>query len=502
MLHDLSMTMTLPRRLLVPTLPLLAAFALACSDSPTGTPNANIPPETNLSLMPDSELRTTPSRQHIHWWGDDADGFVAGYQFSFDAVTWTFTTRTDSVFALTLSGTDSTYTFHVRAIDDQGNGVRDAAGPYGPEPYTDRNGNGSYDAGEPFIDLGAVDPTPATLRYPIENSRPFVTFVKGSDVPETTFTVASFAWVGTDLDGDETIREYRYALNDTAASAWKSLPRTQTFLTLTEADGIRPGNNTFHLKAIDIAGAESDRVAMPQGSRSWFVRKPRTDVLIVDDYATVDDAGAFYASVVDTMFGGRFAGADVLDIRAGATSTKKGVNVPAFINPTLVETFKLFKHIIWYCDYTPSIDIAQLSLPQFQQNGGSVLYVASFPESALDPRGGITDYAPVDSLSPTPITFVPANTVVELDAESPGYPVLTRDTRGQPVAFVRGLFKRINAANLCRLASDPRWGNPVVGVRSGDRRFVMFSIPLHRFNGSGNAGAMISTIFRNDFGVR
>jgi hypothetical protein len=481
-----------------------ACCAGACSDAPSGTAHGNLAPETHLALLPDSALRTTTSRQHIHWWGDDPDGFVAGYFFSFDGVSWAFTTKTDSIFSLTLRGTDTTYHFAVRAVDTQGNGVYDANGPYGAEPFTDANGNGRHDAGEAFTDFGLWDPTPATLGYPITNTPPVVAFVKGSEVPESTFTVASFTWVGTDLDGDESIAEYRYALNDTAnAASWKRLPRGQTFLTLTAKDGIISGNNIFYLKAVDIAGAESRTIRMPAEGGTWHVRIPRTQLLIVDDYGPTDDTPAFYQGIVDTLLGGRYRGADVFDIKAGATSTSKGRFVPPFVNPTFTETLKLFTHVLWYCDNNPTIDVAQISLAPYQQSGGHVLYTASFPESALDPRGGITDYAPVDSLTPQSITFVPANTRLEAHAESPGYPVLTRDTKGTPVAFIRGLYRKINAANLYMLGTDPRWsGNPVIAVRSGDRRFVIFAVPLHRFDGAGNAGAVIRQVFEQEFGVR
>lgn len=476
-----------------------ALLLVSCTDTPGGPGADNLAPETHLSLVPDSTLRTTPSRQHLHWWGDDPDGLVRGYFVSLDGATWSFTTKNDSVFALTLSGTDSAYVFRVRAVDDQGNGVYDPG-----EPYSDTNKNGVRDAAESFTDLGLADPTPAELRIPVRNSPPVVQFVKGSDVPDTTFPVASFAWTGTDLDGDESIREYRYALNDTvAAASWKTLPRSQTFLTLFARDGIREGANVFYIKAVDIAGAESRIVRMPAEGDVWQVRLPRTELLIVDDYGPIDETGQFYRTITDTLLGGRFRNADVLDVRAGATSTKKGVNVPPYINPTFIETLKLFKHVIWYSDNNPTLDLAQLSLPQYQQAGGTVLYTASFPESAVDPRGGITDFTPVDSIAPVPIQFIPMNTPLEPDTESPGYPQLKRDTRGQPVAFVRGLSRKINARNLYRLGSDTRWqGNPVVAVRSGDKRFVLFSIPLNRFDGLGNTGDVISRIFTQEFGAR
>ncbi|MCB2203966.1 hypothetical protein KQI65_04400 [bacterium] len=474
-----------------------------CSDTPND-PVGNKPPETYLSLQPDGELRTTTSRQHIHWWGDDPDGFVAGYFISFDNVEWSFTTRNDSVFALSLSGSDTTYSFYVRAVDDQGNARYDADGPYGPEPFTDENGNGVWDDGEAFIDLGLVDPTPADLDYPIQNSPPVVEFRQGSDVPDTTFTVATFAWLGTDLDGDETIQAYMYALNDTLDPAsWRMLPRSTTFLTLFEKDGLVEGDNVFYLKAVDIAGTESRIIRMPDTSRSWYVKKPRTDLLIVDDYKPTDNAAGFYASLTDTLFGGRFRNADVLDIKAGANTTTRGIFLPPYINPTFIETLKLFRYVIWYGDNTPTLDVAQVALPEYQNSGGNVIFTSAFPEAAIDPRGGITDFAPVDSISPLAISFIAKGVRVLPDSESPGYPALVRDEGGVPVAFIRELYRKINARNFYRFEESSRWeGQPVVAVRSGDSRFMLFGIPLHRFDGEGSVGSLIYLIFRNEFGLQ
>jgi hypothetical protein len=482
---------------------LLLLLCAACSETPNN-PRGNAPPETYLSLVPDGDLRTTTSRQHIHWWGDDPDGFVAGFLISFDGAVWSFTTRNDSVFALSLSGSDTTYVFRVRAVDDQGNGAWDSDGPYGAEPFTDRNGNGSYDSGEPFIDLGLADPTPADLRYPIENSPPVVRFTQGSTVPEITFTIATFSWIGSDLDGDETIREYQYALNDTLnPAAWKSLPRSTTFITLRAPDGLREGDNAFYLRAVDIAGARSRIIRMPDSSGTWYVREPRTDLLIVDDYGPADASATFYTAITDTLFGGRFAGADVFDIKTGASTTSRGKYLPPYTNPTFIETLKLFKYLLWYTDNDPTIDVAQVALPEYQRSGGRIFYTAAFPESAIDPRGGITDYAPIDSLSPEPIRFVPSGTKAEADAESPGYPTLVRDALGVPVAFVRDMYRKINARNLYRFEESSRWtGRPVVAVRSGDSRFILFGVPLHRFNSAGNVGELIHLIFRNEFGVQ
>lgn len=482
----------------------LSHLIFSCSKEPTSGVSENLPPETSIALQPDSGIARSTSRQHIHWWGDDPDGFVAGFQISFDNARWSFTTKNDSSFSLFLFGNDTTYTFFVRAIDDQGNHVYDSQGAYGAEPFTDANKNNRYDVGEPFIDLGIADPTPAMLRYPIRNSPPKVEFVKGTEVPETTFTVATFSWVGTDLDGDESISNYRYALNDTgSAQNWKSLPRSQTLLTVFEKDGLREGNNNFYLKAIDIAGATSAMIRMPDTSRSWIVRKPKSKLLILDDYGINDESAQFYHSIFDTLLAGRFRNPDVFDIKRGATSTKKGILVPPFINPTFTETLKLFEYILWYGDNNPTLDIAQISLKQFSDAGGKVIFTASFPESAIDPRGGIVDFAPVDSLAPTPITFVPANTRVLSEPEAATYPELKRDTKGTPVAFVRELFRKASATNLYRLDASPFYpGTPVIATRSGDKKFLLFSIPLHRFDGNANIGFLFWKVFVDEFGVR
>jgi hypothetical protein len=122
---------------------LLIILMVGCSKHFTNQPLPNQPPKTFLTIVPDSTLRSTTSQQHLHWWGVDPDGFVKGFDISFDSLHWTFTTSNDSVIGLKLSSNDTTYKFYVAAVDDQ----------------------------------GLVDPKPASLNYPIHNSPPVVWFV-------------------------------------------------------------------------------------------------------------------------------------------------------------------------------------------------------------------------------------------------------------------------------------------------------------------------------------
>ncbi len=293
----------------LPYIIVVIVLLAGCSKEYPNEPVPNQPPKTYIALDPDAALRRTTSVQHLHWWGVDPDGFVVGYYFSLDNQHWTFTTQTDSVFTFRLNRIDTTYSFYVAAVDDK----------------------------------GARDPHPASLQYPIQNTPPSVAFLINSTVPETTYTVATFQWVGTDIDGNETILNYFYALDDTSSpSRWKSLPGTANLVTLFKSDGLVEGNHVFYLKAQDVAGAYSPVVRMPDTSGYWHVREPKGDFLIVRDYLPTDFAGTFYQQMFDTLMGGRLGSKDVLDIKKGSSAISKGMFVPPLINPTFTETLKLF----------------------------------------------------------------------------------------------------------------------------------------------------------------
>jgi len=137
---------------------------LSCSEDISNNPLPNQPPKTFLTIFTENNLNPVISRQTFNWWGDDPDGTVAGFVYTFNTnaenITewdtsvvsdpdWTFTTETQETFILSLAGTDTIYTFWVKAIDDE----------------------------------GAADPTGARQQYPIVNTKPEVVFPVGTDVP-------------------------------------------------------------------------------------------------------------------------------------------------------------------------------------------------------------------------------------------------------------------------------------------------------------------------------
>lgn len=501
----------------LPFLFLFPAIALiSCYEDLVDAPIANKPPKTFVSLFPDSSLSQQQSSLRLHWWSDDPDGLVIGYFISFEEGKWSFTSNNDSLISFPISGTDTTYIFRVAAIDNFGNGVYDNqlvvnGINFGPEPFTDLNGNGIWNPGEPFVDCGAIDPNPASIELRLKNSSPEINFLVNQNgttifIPETTFTAASFGWTLTDLDGDGTISKVYIALNDTSQKI--ELPGNSRFVTLkanppfssdiVECDvyigsaitvpyHIKLPNlklnekNVFYAYAEDIAGGISHLIVMPSesSSRSWFVKKPKGDILIIDDNGSIDNSSAFYNSIFDSL--GLSDRYDIWDIKLGRTTSTPGILLPGFISPQFTETLKLFKYVFWYTDNDPTIGPAQISINNYLNYGGKVLFSMIFPQ-LFDPRG-LSDFLPLDSLSPAPINVLPANVGIDPTSQAVaiGYPQLRRDNNPNPVARIRTYFpNQLSALTLYTLDLS---GNPVIGFKSTDSRIVFMGVPLHRSNG-------------------
>jgi hypothetical protein len=478
-----------------------------CSKHYSNQPNPNRPPSTFVTLIPDSTLRSTTSQQHVHWWGVDPDGFVKGYYISLDSLIWTFTTSNDSVLGLKLNTSDTTYTFYVAAVDDQ----------------------------------GLRDPKPASLRYPIHNTPPVVSFIAQTDVPDTTYTVATFQWSGFDLDGNESIVAYQYVLDDTT-KPWTSLTGDYNRITLYKSDGLTAGQHVFYLRARDIAGALSKTIRMPD-STTWYVKDPVADgvkFLIINDYTYRDDgAASWYSHTIDSVIGSP-QHAYVWDIKALGKYSSRYKYVPAVINPTFTESIKLFKYVLWFTDLNPQMNIAQAVLYDFEQAGGKVLFImGGFPQyPTIDPRG-FGDFAPITNMEDSSyfVSTIVRNrngrgdSVIAVDA---AFPSLYYDNGSstEGVQYYRALLPKTNAHTIYQMGKSPAFGGwstytklPIVmGVADADRNsnpsIVMLAFALHRFSGNptgkklagdnpaannitpNNAPLLLYEVLYNEFGVR
>jgi len=110
-------------------------FMTSCAKDPLRV-DRNRPPQTFLVSAP-AESASASYRIHLYWRGEDPDGYVAGFLWSWDdssVSAFRFTTKTDSIFNLTVNdssqlvgGTGQTqpstvraHTFFIRAVDNLG----------------------------------------------------------------------------------------------------------------------------------------------------------------------------------------------------------------------------------------------------------------------------------------------------------------------------------------------------------------------------------------------
>lgn len=195
-----------------------------CAPDQGGEPKPNVAPETFiLNVPPDSSIIAHDAA--VFWNGSDPDGVVLGYFVRLlyedlngqpQTTPWTFTSLTQKNIAL--YAPDDVLrlnTFQVVAVDQSGNGEYDSVqfpanlgGGAVPEPFDDINGDGVWnsDTAEPwtdndgdgvvdpgeyqdinendfwdehiaenFLDLGAIDETPAENDYFTSNIPPTLT---------------------------------------------------------------------------------------------------------------------------------------------------------------------------------------------------------------------------------------------------------------------------------------------------------------------------------------
>ncbi len=443
---------------------LAAMLVLGCSENFSDNPHPNQPPETFITIFSERDLNAGISRQTLHWWGDDPDGKVAGFIYTFSAnaaevtswnnaspaAAWTFTTKTRETFTLRLTGTDTTYTLRVKAVDDQ----------------------------------GAADPTAARQSFPVVNTRPVVEFPVGTDVPDTTFTVATFIWTATDLDGDDTIEKFQYVLDDTNAT-WRDLAARTKSITLTATDGLSEGRHVFYLRAVDLAGATSRIIRMPRRDNEiWHVKEPASKFLLIDDYNINDNAGAFYRNTLRALVGN----IEVWDLK----SNNRALEPPSA--QAFLATLRLFDRVFWYADTEPNLEKAQVSVTPYLNTGGKLVMTTSFQEFTTN-QGAPLDFSPVDSLG-AKINRITRNQVVQPAPSfaGRGFPELKVATAIIPNIFP--LVPKRSADTLYVLPPNPgTWaGTPVMAVVDATSSFVFFGLPIASLDGNGTAGLLIEKI--------
>ena len=442
----------------------------SCND-PIISEKNHIPPKTYLSVfsMPGDTLAPGRTVKKISWWGDSPNGFVVGFRISFDSLNWGFTTHNDSIFVFTLAGQDSTFRIWVAAVDDQ----------------------------------GFVDPNPATNRYPVVNSPPSVVFDPSLNLPDTIFPIATVKWIGTDPDGDNTIVNYWYSLNDSLH--FKPLPGNISIMTLTKDSGLVSGNSCIYLKAQDNAHAFSPTVRMPQDSTKFFyVKNITSKILLIKDVPTslgeLNDLNNYLVQAMDTIH------FDVLDIKSNG-----GNLIPKIVNPMFIETLKLFNIVMWMANRNgggntnddPNLNLAQNSLPYYINSGGKVFWSSGFPNVSIV-QGALFNFAPIDSIKTTcfiPL-ILPNDTTFFLYDNS--YPKLYINSTTL-IAGTKGIYPSVGTKILYRIYPRNNCTNDTISVGfkspASNPNLMFMLMPVYYLNGNLNASkTFMRQMLINDFG--
>ncbi len=548
----------------LPLVFILLVILFGCSNE-EDKPLPNKTPKTYFWLFPDSTILEGKSRQQIHWWGHDPDGVIRGYLFAIgrlldsthhlvtpDTIGWCFTTKTDSTVAFPLVTKRDTFDIAVRAVDNtfkipvfpegDSSTFENAIVRLNPFPYWDRDTNGIYDNNDMKLETmnGAYDPVGATQPMPLKNQPPSITFAFDPNTltdifqqPDTTFTVATFAWTGADPDGDQTIAKYIIALNDTNLESQKMtlsssislvtlvVPRSvsDTATTASVTADVYSGTyrtpptkrgtigglklnayNKFYVQAVDVAGDSSSYIAMPTGTAKWYVKKPKGRLLILGDYVGSDSDAvlSYYKTMFPQLGSGEFATFDVLNLAKGMSledkkNHKVGRNVPPFFDPALIFTLHLYDVVFCYTDMNPSLYVVQIPFYEYVHNTshqGKIIYSYSMPfDTAANAARSLEEFAPVDSVSkvtligdllyPIPGTNqIPGGSVaysVFSDSSTTDYyPNLKfNSSKSTHFVYVRQTFKRSDARYIYHMQPDIR--NPkryAYGVSLFDFRSV------------------------------
>jgi len=248
---------------------------VSCAKDPLRL-DRNRPPQTFLVGAP-AESASASYRIHLYWRGEDPDGYIAGFLWSWDDSTvgaFRFTTKTDSIFELEVNdsaqvvggGTGQqqpsqtkNHTFFIRAVDNLGK----------PDPGLARFNRRVYNASTERPVVRFVGPLPSLLR----------------ETPDTLCDHAPFkiCWTGSDADGY--VKYYRWDVGvfskgfSTDTCAVFNDPNTPGSTTLVN------GTYTFTVIAADNAFALSNPSV---GGRFLFLVNHDPETKILPNPSTAD----------------------------------------------------------------------------------------------------------------------------------------------------------------------------------------------------------------------
>ena len=485
------------------TLVVVILFGLmwsSCETGITGDIIENQPPSTYMTIAGidrEDEFRLS-SQIRISWWGNDPDGYVAGFEYAINDTSegaWSFTTRTDSMFILPITEGQKVddVLFKVRAIDND----------------------------------GAKDPVGASLEYPIINSSPSAKF-KPNEIPaDTMFGIASFGWTIDDPDGLLNVRSTQIAFNDTL-DGWVDIPFNSTnngelFISVSVdnksagvktgqvylgrsyssaidddgnpilVDGIEVGAlNTAYVRTIDAAGAVSDRDEI-----QWFVKEQKSKVLLLNDIgknSSLEEMNWHISYLKELGIA-----PDVWLINTGQPALgtiELSDQFPKVVDPTLKKTLAQWDHIYWVSDDVDRNIVHALDITSDFFAGGGSMFV-TIPMKEVSQEDVIFNFLPVDSIGYFPSGGIETGFVINagtevspvIDSKAPTLKFESRVVGWYPLKAISGsslLYESdYRATTLLGFIRDYSIMEGV-SIKNTEGNLIYFGMDLTKLNGNNN----------------
>lgn len=426
----------------------------------------------------------------MKWSGDDKDGYITGYEISFDNINWTFTNQQDSVFRFSINnGSDtSDINFYVRAIDNDGN----------------------------------VDKTPAFLKIPIKNTAPTISLDDNLVKGDSVYSVFSLLWSAEDLDGTNTLDSVYIKINN---GNWFAISKNFVFASFVpdqptqngptsasvfastgsinlnrKINGlVVGGTNTVYIKVKDLSGTESQVDSLTP----FVLRRKTSDLLVLDAFniATNPNADVVYASALANAYGAY----DYYDFYRQNKSY-----IPKLWRPTFLLMLNLYDKVFMYSDNSRSATASGMLLEEgsnafqdYLNDGGKLLIVSDFDNNASTTTSGsfpktstIFQYTPVDSFQ----TFAAANQKASLPIDSLilpdatnaiGYPTLKVSNfsdavdpffpKSSALVVYRGQIKRANGTSYTKVLCAKTQN---INTQTNQ---IFFSTDLYKLQGDADA---------------
>jgi hypothetical protein len=262
-------------------------------------------------------------------------------------------------------------------------------------------------------------------------------------------------------------------------------------------------SNTLYIRAVDDAQDASPYV----GSYHIFVKKPVSDMLLVDGY--LSNGGAVENFYTQQLAAAGFPLVDTIQIFETYNGDYTQLSPD---NLTQEKVFALFKTIVWFSnDAANSLSLGQRALNSFFNSDGKLL-MSVYVSSLFDDQSNFLDFTPIQSfITPQDTTLLLADTS-QVFAQQSGYPDLKSTAF---VGVVRPFNLNIGATGLYNgelIAKDnitlnlSNWSgvSTVMAKKSnasGETNFIISTLELQSLNGSGNINNLYHEIQINEFGL-